>query len=343
MALLTVMEMTDLFVRGSGDYPTYRIPALVVTAAGTVLAFCEGRRTHGHDDDEIDILLRRSHDGGRTWDRPRVVVADGDRTCGNPCPLVDTASGTVLLPFCKDNQQVFVTESVDDGQTWTSPREITDSAKAPDWSYLGTGPGHGIQLRDRRLLVPCWADESPGPVTWREPAANWGAVQSSYAIFSDDGGATWCRGGKMTHDASDECEAVEAGDGTLYMTLRSRQERLCRGFAFSDDGGNSWTPVDYEPALPEPSCQGSIVRYDENRVLMAHPSHIRARALLTVRLSDDGCRTWPRARVLYESASAYSDLAVTTGGEVLCLFEADDYTRLALARFPIAWVAESEA
>lgn len=151
------MFTCDLFTSGEAGYRSYRIPALAVTPGGTVLAFCEGRRHTGRDDDEIDILLRRSFNGGQTWEPRQVVVADGDRTCGNPCPVVDGRIGAIFLPFCKDNQQVFLCRSDDEGQTWSPPVEISAQVKDPSWSYVGTGPGHGIQLTDGRLLVPAWA------------------------------------------------------------------------------------------------------------------------------------------------------------------------------------------
>ena len=330
------MTTFDLFTSGKEGYRRYRIPALAVTSRGTVLAFCEGRRRSGSDDDEVDILLRRSFDGGRTWEPQQVVVSDGDRTCGNPCPVVDGHTGTVFLPFCKDNQQAFLCRSEDDGRTWSEPVEISGEVKDPSWTYLGTGPGHGIQLRSGRLLVPSWADESPGPPTWRP--ASWGKVQSSVAFFSDDHGESWQRGEKMTHDASDECEAVETADGAVYMNVRSRQGRKCRASAWSRDGGESWSEVEYDPDLPEPACQGSMVRFDSESILLAHPSRTDERACLTVRLSRDECRTWPVAKVLEPGEAAYSDLAVTSDGQILCLYEADGYGRLVLARFDMEWL-----
>ena len=265
------MQLQDLFISGREGYHTFRIPALAVAPDGTVLAFCEARRHTGRDDDQIDILLRRSSDGGRTWGPRQLVVSDGDRTCGNPCPVVDRASGEVLLPFCKDNQEVFVTRSGDGGVTWSDPVEITGQVKAPSWKYLGTGPGHGIQLQSGRLLVPSWVDESPGPATWRNPPPGWGKVQSSIVFLSDDGGRSWRPGSKLTHDASDECEAVETAGGPVYMTLRSRGDRRCRGWSRSADGGETWSEVAFDPALPEPSCQGSVVALEDGPLLLAHP------------------------------------------------------------------------
>ena len=334
-----MLETEDLYTSGQGGYRGYRIPALVVASSGTVLAFCEARRHTGGDDDEIDIMLRRSSDGGATWEPRRVVVSDGDRTCGNPCPVVDHQTGVILLPFCKDNQEVFVTRSEDDGETWSEPEEITADVKKSSWSYLGTGPGHGIQLASGRLLVPSWCDESPGPATWRDPPPNWGKVQSAVAFLSDDHGRTWRAGERMVRDASDECEAVETADGRVCMNMRSRQERNCRAVAWSEDGGETWSEVEYDPSLPEPSCQGSVVRYDAGRVLLSHPSCTDQRACLTIRLSRDECRTWPVARVLDAGPSAYSDLAVTADGQILCFYEArTGESRLALARFGLDWV-----
>ena len=331
------MKRQELFSAGTQGYFKYRIPALVTTASGTILAFCEGRRYNGHDDDEINIVLRRSGDGGLTWAPQQLVVADGDRTCGNPCPVVDAQTGTIFLPFCKDNQQVFVCSSTDEGQTWSTPVEITATAKDPAWSYLGTGPGHGIQLGNGRLLIPSWADESPGPVTWRQPPASWGQIQSAYAIYSDDHGQSWQRGARMSRDASDECEALETADGAVYMNMRSRQNRLCRATSWSRDGGATWSEVEYEPALPEPSCQGSIARYDAGRVLLCHPAQTDRRAALTLRLSRDECRSWPVSRVLEPGTAAYSDLAISADGHILCLYETGNLT---LARFTIQWLEE---
>ena len=96
---------------------------------------------------------------------------------------MDYDTGTIWLLFCKNNQRAFAIHSQDEGATWSKPLEITQQAKDPSWHYLGTGPGHGIQLKNGRLLIPSWADTSPGPATWHtEP--NWGKVQFSYVICS---------------------------------------------------------------------------------------------------------------------------------------------------------------
>jgi sialidase-1 len=168
------IEHTDVFTSGAGGYHTYRIPAAIVSAKGTVLAFCEGRKKSRSDTGDIDLVLRRSTDQGKTWGEPRVVWDDGGNTCGNPCPVLDRDTGTLWLlltwnageiheskvkpGFGLDSRRVFVTHSTDDGLTWAEPSDITTVAKNKAWSWYATGPGAGIQLQHGahkgRLVIP---------------------------------------------------------------------------------------------------------------------------------------------------------------------------------------------
>ena len=187
--------------------PTYRIPSLLVTKQGTVLAFGEGRNSGPGDEGDLDIVLQRSADGGRTWSDMQIIADDGERTMGNPCPVLDVNSGTIWLSLCRDNRRIFFMKSTDDGGTWSEPVEAASEVMIPEWEWIGTGPGHGIQLTTGRLVIPCWAGKG---------AAFCGDVQASFVIYSDDGGTTWKRGATLDHDASDECQVVERVDVLLH-------------------------------------------------------------------------------------------------------------------------------
>jgi sialidase-1 len=317
-----------------------RIPSLIVTKQGTVLALCEGRKNSAADHGDIDLLIRRSDDGGKTWGVVRVVAQDGEHTIGNPCPVVDRTTGTIWLPYSRDNQQVLIIHSQDDGKTWSEPVEITRSVLDRDWYWVGPGPGHGIQLRNGRLLIPAWAGV--------ERDVPFGRTQLSYVFFSDDSGKTWRLGGAAQRDLSDECEVVERLDGTLYMNARSRQGKRQRAFSTSPNAGATWTAVRFDASLPEPSCQGSIIRVtdaqqqDRNRIVVAHPASPQGRTMMTVRLSYDECRSWPVSKLVHQGGSAYSDLTVNDRREILLAYEADGYSRITLARFNLEWLTDGQ-
>ena len=192
------IEQTPIFVSGQEGYHTYRIPSLIATRKGALLAFCEGRKSSSGDSGDIDLLLRRSPDGGKTWEKTRVVWDDGPNTCGNPCPVVDARTGTIWLLLThnlgtdtersivngtsKGTRTVWVTRSDDDGATWRRPVEITGAVKRHNWTWYATGPGIGIQLQSGRMVVPC--DNMVAGTTGHQ----------SHVILSDDGGKSWHSG-----------------------------------------------------------------------------------------------------------------------------------------------------
>ena len=346
------LHQDPLFVSGEDGYHTYRIPALAVSNQGTLLAFCEGRKHGRGDAGEIDIVLKRSTDGGRTWGEMQLVVSEDNMTCGNPCPVVDRNTGTLWLPFCKNladgdenlitqgkaPRTVWITHSQDDGATWSEPVEITDTVKEPAWTWYATGPGHGIQLDSGRLLIPC--DHMVGVHfdRRRDP-------YHSHVIYSDDGGASWRIGG-IVDEGTNECAVVQTADGAVYINCRNYRNGKRRAIAWSEDGGETFIRFGWDSTLVEPICQASLVRltdarhHDQNRILFANPAS-EARERLTVRMSTDEGHTWPVAKLLYAGPSAYSDLAVTGDGTVCCLYErgeAHAYETLTLARFDPAWL-----
>ena len=193
----------DLFTAAQDGYKLYRIPGIAVTKRGTVLAYCEARKSDRGDWGTIDIMLRRSTDGGKTWS-PRAKIADvpgpksknlaalaqklatpGEVTYNNPTAIAD-ADGSVHFLFCLEYARCFYMRSDDDGTTFTAPVEITASfdkfRPEYDWKVLATGPGHGIQLKNGRLVVPVWISLGTGGHAHRPSVAS--------VIFSDDHGRT---------------------------------------------------------------------------------------------------------------------------------------------------------
>ena len=288
---------SDVFRSGKDGYHTFRIPAVIVTKKGTLLAFCEGRKTGRSDHGNLDLVLKRSTNGGKTW-RPLELVyeegGDENITIGNPCPVVDQSTGIIWLPFCRDNDDVFITHSSDDGRTWTKPVEITATVKKPEWGWYATGPGVGIQLQrgnhKGRLVIPC--DHRVG-----QGRDKWNSQGHSHVIYSDDHGKTWKLGG-VTAPGMNECQVVELADGTLMLNMRSYRGKKRRGISLSQNGGLTWSEPKDDPTLIEPVCQASFLRYsiagsddssNKNRhcLLFSNPASESKRDHLTLRLSDD--------------------------------------------------------
>ena len=328
---------TDIYKAGAEDYHTYRIPALMVSKKGTILAFCEARKQSSSDHGHIEMALKRSFDHGQTWTDMQIVWDDGENTIGNPCPVVDQATGTIWLPFTWNNDRVFVTKSTDDGAIWSEPIEITKKVKPSSWGWVATGPTHGIQLRSGRLLIPC--DHRQGPSR--------DAPMHSHVIYSDDHGHTWQLGG-ILGEKTNECVAVEIMDGSIYLNMRNYYGAHRRAVAYSQDGGETWSEPKLDPTLIGPVCQGSMVRFtdekshDRNRVLFSNPASTE-RSRMTVRISYDECKSWTSGKVLYEGPSAYSDLCIAHDLSICCLYERGEehpYERITFARFGLEWLTD---
>ncbi len=344
-----------IFISGQGEYHTYRIPSLLVSKRGALLAFCEGRKSGSGDAGNIDLLLRRSLDQGRTWEPVQTVWDDGPNTCGNPCPVLDRDTGTIWLLLTwnrgddrepqiiaqtsKDTRRVFVTCSTNEGATWAAPREITREVKRDQWTWYATGPGAGIQIENGahrgRLVIPCDHIEAGSKRYY------------SHVIYSDDRGQSWKLGGSTPGDQVNECEVAELAGGRLLLNMRNydRAQRT-RQSAVSADGGLTWTDQRHVPELVEPICQASLRRHSwpsgarPGVLLFSNPASSK-RERLTLRASFDDGATWPAARLLEAGPSAYSCLAVLPNGEVGALYEtgqANPYERLVFARLSVEWI-----
>ena len=334
------MRETELFTSGAEGYHTFRIPSLVIANDGTILAFCEGRKYGQGDHEALYLLLKRSTDKGATWQGLQVIAGDGSISTHNPTAVVDRETNAVWLLFNKDCDTSHAMSSTDSGATWSEPVDITADVKLPSWTFYCLGPGHGIQLRDGMLLIA----GHHGASNRRDSV-----YSHSHVIYSDDHGEHWKLGGVLP-GGSDECEAVETSDGSLYMAVRSADSRLTKRLSSrSEDGGATWSDLIELDQLPDPICRGSIVRFtdrdthDKDRIVFSNLASDSARENITLRVSYDECQTWAVSKSLYPGPSAYSDLAVTSDMRVCCLYErgiSGPYESIRLAQFNIEWLTD---
>lgn len=365
-SLITTAEpdKVDVFGAGSEGYPIYRIPTLVVTGKGTLIAVCEARQKVGGDWAEIDLVYRRSTDGGKTWGKQQ-VLADGSKytgpqnpaarrpkeraqeiTCNNPVLIADPTAGIVHALYCIEYAKCFYSRSTDDGATFSEPVEITATFDKfrPEyqWTVLGTGPAHGLVLKSGRLLVPVWLSTGEGS---HRPSC-------VATIYSDDHGKTWQRGDIVVNTPElknpSETIAVELADGCVMLNIRHENAEHRRAVSISKDGATGWSKVKLVPDLYEPICMASILRLRDNYgivfaspnpVGLGEPEKSRKRANLTLRLSQDEGETWPTTKVLHAGASAYSDLAQGPDGTIYCLYERDGHN-IVCASFLPKWLKE---
>jgi sialidase-1 len=317
----------DIFEGGKDGYITYRIPALVVTGRGTLLAFCAARKDYS-DWADIDVAMRRSTDGGRTWEPMRIIADGGKPPTDNPVPIVDRKTGAVHFLYQVNYARVYYMRSDDDGKTFSQPVDITATVEKfrPEysWTVIAPGPGHAIQLKNGRLVVPVWMspDHSHRP-------------SEVSTIYSDDGGKTWERGEilpRVLHHPSEHV-AVELADGRVMLNIRNEGEEHRRAVSFSRDGATGWTKPVFDQTLFEPVCMASLIRLDARRLLFANPdssgnpkvtsakNRMLTRENLTLRISDDEGKSWKVSKALEPGRSGYSDLAVGPDGTIYCLYE----------------------
>ncbi len=331
-------SLNYIFKSGSDGYNTYRIPSLVTTSSGVVLAFAEGRKNSSSDSGDIDIVLKRSLDGGNSWGDMIIIRDDGLNVCGNPSPVIDERNGKIFLlsTWNKgddseseiinmksiDTRRVYLMSSEDEGLTWSKPKEITESVKKPNWTWYATGPVHGIQIKEGkkkgRMIIACDHIEEKTKKYY------------SHIIYSDDGGDSWQIGGISPQDQVNECSVAEIGRGKLILNMRNYdRDQMNRKISISNDYGNSWGNIYDDETLIEPICQASILRYTyngpkKNKLFFLNPSDKNKRINMTLRLSNDLGSSWEDFIIIHEGPSAYSDLTKLPNGNLGCLYEAGE-------------------
>ena len=302
------LEQTDVFVAGQDGIFEYRIPGLVTSNKGTLLALCDARvNKPGDPPNKIDLVMKRSFDGGRTWGPLQRLAQNGAGAVADSCGLVDRQTGTIWIfsvyapegigssnaaaGLSGATFQFKAVKSDDDGATWSQPIDHTSGMKRPEWAAGSTGVGSGIQMRNGRLVLPRYFADYLQPRSGPEDG-------SSFVSYSDDHGKTWQMGALTKFPGgTNECQVVELADGSLLLNMRGIQGNH-RKVARSRDGGATWSEVVEDPNLIEPRCQGSLQMFtnardnDKSRLLFSNPASLE-RKNMTLRLSYDEGRTWP--------------------------------------------------
>ncbi len=351
---------------GQDGYNTFRIPAVVRSRAGTLLAFAEGRVNSGADSGNIDTVVHRSTDGGCTWGPLTVVEDAGTDTAGNPSPVVLSGGRIVLLTTRNAgdvNQTQIVTGQVtaaqsrrpyaqysdDDGRTWSTPVDLTDQVKPANWRWYATGPGHAVQIRQGvhkgRIVVP--ANHTYAPPAGSKDTGAEKQYNGGHDIYSDDGGASW-HVGFVAENANgylnpNETSVTELADGRLYFNARNDSTAPAhRADAYSSDGGRTLDePYRPQGTIATAICQGSVLQLAGHPVLVESGplSYANDRVNMTVRTSRDDGVTWQVAKTLTGLPAAYSDLVQIDADTVGVLYETGDfgaYSTLTFQRVPIS-------
>ncbi len=316
------------------SHTSVRIPALLRTKKGALIAAAEAR-DKGTDQAGNDLVVCVSTDEGATWSKPATAYEQGKDSCNNPCLAEDETTGRIFLFFQTfpagsrefgglpagsadpAGTKIMVISSDDEGATWSSPADVTKELKPDDAVTTASGPGIGIQLNAPahagRLVIPFNSQDK------KKNFVNWVA-------YSDDGGRHWRRGGNVPQTDRrqlNEVQAAEARDGTLYLNSRRWKGDAFRKVSWSKDGGETWTPAVDDATLPDPTCQGSLLRVDQGAATsfyFLNPAG-KGRQNGTLRVSTDGGRTWSASREAFPGPFAYSSMAALKDGRLGVLYE----------------------
>lgn len=322
-------EFNYIYNQGTDGFELYRIPAIVKSKSNTLLAFAEARKARSNGDSgDIDLVVKRSSNNGKTWSKQITIWNDEQNTCGNPVPIVDDRGrihllmtwnfqtdkwGAITNGTGEDSRRPYYTYSDDDGITWAQPVEITSSVKKEKWDWYATGPCHGIQIQKGihkgRLVAPNY-------FTTRES----GKVTSySHIIYSDDYGKTWKPGEPTPVGGVGECSVAEIGEGTLMLNMRA-DEGFYRKSCTSIDGGLTWSSPQISIDQIDCKCQGSILSIG-GAVFLSNAASATERINMTIKKSTDNGKNWKGQYTVYEGNSGYSDIVELSDSQIAIIYE----------------------
>jgi sialidase-1 len=340
------LSEVDLFHQGDLGVHTFRIPALVQSKRGVLIAVVDARFESTRDlPAKIALAMRRSVDNGAHWTPIRIILQPKTGGVGDASLLLDRESGRI---WCfhgygppgigfntakpgsttgPDTLQLHAIYSDDDGETWSAPRDLTPQIKDPAWQAFFATSGTAIETSTGRFLLPIVVRDAKGQI-------------HSANLYSDDHGESWRRG-EFIGTGTDESHAVELPGGVILQNMRT--SKGTRAIARSTDGGRTFGAVTQDSTLVDPGCNAGIVRYRNQKTdaLIFTNAASHKRENLTVKVSYDEGHTWPSSRVLYPGPAAYSTVIPLQNGDVAVLYErgaVDSIEKITFARFPFGWI-----
>lgn len=314
-------------ISGEGEYHSLCANVVVKTTKNTLLAFAEGRRDDLDDFGDIDIVLRRSTDFGRTWGDIQMVHKFGDGQIGNPTPIIDRETGRIYLLSCtsvedemsiltgSSYREVWFSYSDDDGVTWSKERNISSMARREGWYWYATGPAVGIQIQSGKYKGRLVA---PANHSYLDKEGN--SVYACHSLYSDDKGETW-EIGSVSGPGGNETQIAEVTEDLLIQDIRLQTHLTgYRAYRYSRDGGETWDKMRSDENRPCTKTQGSIISLSRrpdgvhNILLVCNAAPIDSRRSanqrehLVARMSTDGGKTWPKSYVVEPASGGYNTL-----------------------------------
>jgi sialidase-1 len=337
-----------VFESGKNGYKSYRIPAIISLPNGDLLAFAEGRVGGSADFGNVDIVMKRSKDNGKTWSEMSVVVENDSLQAGNPAPVVDLTDpayphGRIFLFYNTGNapegevrkgigsRDVWYVTSSDNGKTWSDAVDITSQVKKANWRSYANTPGHTMQFDHGKYKGRIYvaANHSEG-----DPLPHFRDYHA-HGYYTDDHGKTFHLSENVRFPGSNEATAAELLGNKLMMNIRNQKgEPKCRIIAVSNDGGENWDTTYYDHSLPDPVCEGSILNigYKKNKAILAfcNNANTARRQNLTLRISFDGGKTWEKKYLVDQKgvSTAYSDIVKISRHKVGVLYERKGYSQI---------------
>lgn len=316
-----------------GGFKSYRIPGMVVSSKGTIIVYYETRLAAYDDWSAVGVGMKRSTDGGNTFCERQMIATSEDLPVNNPL-MIASRDGRIHFLWQKDYRQLFYQVSTDDGITFSEPISVIDSLmEFKDefgWSLFAIGPGHGIEMKNGRLVVPVWLARGKGNDHFPTHVST---------IISDDGGITWHRGEVIYSSENwgddfvsvNESQVVELSDGSVLINMRHNGNMRYRYTAISPNGQDGFSTPIPDKQLPDAICFGSLVRAGDKIVFVncANNEEMRSngwpkRTNLTVRISYDDAKTWVYSRQI-AGLAGYADIASSPDGKTYyCFFEDDN-------------------